>query len=88
MPKKDLHVIYWDSSAILSTIFKDRHSAAAKRWVHKESIHLMSTLAYTEPSLRAHSFILKILCLAELSQAILLSRQRASWLQMPINFLS
>ncbi len=48
MPKKDLNVIYWDSSAILSTIFKDRHSAEAKRWVHKESIHLISTLAYTE----------------------------------------
>lgn len=48
MPKKDLHAIYWDSSAILSTIFKDRHSAEAKRWVRKESIHLMSTLTYTE----------------------------------------
>lgn len=48
MPRKDLYVIYWDSSAILSAIFKDRHSAEAQRWARKESIHLMSTLAYTE----------------------------------------
>ena len=48
MSKKDLYVIYWDSSAILSTIFKDRHSAEAQRWSRKESIHLMSTLAYVE----------------------------------------
>ncbi|SPD72779.1 conserved hypothetical protein [uncultured Desulfobacterium sp.] len=41
-------VIYWDASAILSTLFTDKHSAEAKIWVQKEYIHLVSTLAYSE----------------------------------------
>jgi predicted nucleic acid-binding protein len=42
-------VIYWDASAILSALFKDGHSDEAQKWVHQEeSIHLMSTLSYTE----------------------------------------
>ena len=41
-------VIYWDASALLSTLFTDKHSAKAKNWVRKKCIHLISTLAYTE----------------------------------------
>ena len=44
----DKHVIYWDSSSILSTLFKDNHSQEAVEWSRKEGIHLMSTLAYAE----------------------------------------
>jgi len=49
MPKDDPHVIYWDASAILSALFKDRHSDEAQKWAHQEeSIHLISTLVYAE----------------------------------------
>ena len=49
MRRHDPHVIYWDASAILSTLFKDRHSDEAQNWVHQEeSVHLMTTLAYAE----------------------------------------
>jgi hypothetical protein len=44
-------VIYWDTSAILSSLFTDKHSAKAKDWVSKSSLHLISTLAYPELSL-------------------------------------
>jgi len=44
----DFRVIYWDTSAILSVLFKDRHSDTAQRWVHKEGVHFISTLAYAE----------------------------------------
>lgn len=48
MPRRNLPIVYWDSSAILSAIFKDKHSAEVQRWTRREGIHLMSTLAYTE----------------------------------------
>ncbi len=44
----DKHIIYWDSSSILSVLFKDSHSREAVEWSRKEGVHLMSTLAYTE----------------------------------------
>ena len=49
MPGDDPHVIYWDASAILSALFTDEHTDEAQKWAHKEeSIHLISTLTYTE----------------------------------------
>jgi len=49
MQRDDVHVIYWDASAILSALFKDRHSNEAQNWANqKNNIHLMSTLAYAE----------------------------------------
>ncbi|HIC90799.1 MAG TPA: PIN domain-containing protein [Syntrophaceae bacterium] len=48
MRRDDFQVIYWDTSAILSALFKDRHSDEAQRWAHREGIHLVSTLAYAE----------------------------------------
>lgn len=49
MPRNDPHVIYWDASALLSALFKDRYSDEAQKWAQQEdSIHLISTLAYTE----------------------------------------
>jgi predicted nucleic acid-binding protein len=41
-------VIYWDTSAILSTVFSDAHSETAKIWVEKKGVHFISTLAYAE----------------------------------------
>jgi predicted nucleic acid-binding protein len=49
MQRDDVHVMYWDASAILSALFKDRHSNEAQNWANQEKdIHLMSTLAYAE----------------------------------------
>jgi predicted nucleic acid-binding protein len=44
----DLQVIYWDASAILSTLFKDINSERATAWAEIEGIHFISTLAYSE----------------------------------------
>jgi len=44
---KDVY-IYWDASAVLSTLVKDSHSDGALRWIRKEGLHLLSTLAYAE----------------------------------------
>ena len=40
--------VYWDSSSILSLLFKDSHSKEALSWSNKEGVHLLSTLGYTE----------------------------------------
>ncbi len=44
----DLKVIYWDASAILSVLFKDSHSNTAVKWIAKEAVHFLTTLAYAE----------------------------------------
>lgn len=41
-------VVYWDSSAVLSALFKDSHSVEAQEWSFKKGVHLVSTLAYAE----------------------------------------
>jgi predicted nucleic acid-binding protein len=47
--KNDIQsVIYWDSSAILSALFKDTRSEEAIEWSQKKGVHLISTLAYAE----------------------------------------
>ena len=48
MKTNDSQVIYWDASAVLSTLFEDRHSQEAQRWARKDEVHLLSTLAYSE----------------------------------------
>ena len=44
----DFRVNYWDTSAVLSVLFKDSHSDVAQKWVHEEGVHFISTLAYAE----------------------------------------
>jgi hypothetical protein len=39
---KSVQVIYWDPSAVLSALFTDTHSKAAK------GVHFISTLTFTE----------------------------------------
>jgi len=45
---KDVQVIYWDASAVLSALFADGHSQAARKWSAAEGVHFMSTLTFTE----------------------------------------
>jgi predicted nucleic acid-binding protein len=40
--------VYWDSSAVLSTLFEDRYSKQAARWAGSSGMHLLSTLAWAE----------------------------------------
>ena len=41
-------VVYWDTSAILSVLFRDEHSEKAKRMADQEGVHLLSSLGYSE----------------------------------------
>ncbi|MBV8724132.1 MAG: type II toxin-antitoxin system VapC family toxin [Candidatus Eremiobacteraeota bacterium] len=41
-------VIYWDTSAVLSVLFEDEHSAVALRRIRRTDVHLLSTLAWAE----------------------------------------
>lgn len=43
-------VIYWDSSAVISALFKDSNSRKAKVIAEKDELHLLTTLAYAEVS--------------------------------------
>jgi len=40
--------VYWDSSAVLGALFKDRASDQAGRWAGRSGVHLISTLAWAE----------------------------------------
>ena len=40
--------VYWDSSSILSALFKDSHSKEAMNWFRKNGVHLISTLSHNE----------------------------------------
>ena len=48
MTKRVPVAVYWDSSSILSVLFKDTHSIEALNWFRKNGAHLISTLGYTE----------------------------------------
>ena len=41
-------LIYWDASAVLSALIKDKHSQEAHRWVQRSGFHFLSTLSYSE----------------------------------------
>lgn len=41
-------IIYWDASALLSVLFRDRHSDEALELLQEESLHFLSTLAQAE----------------------------------------
>jgi predicted nucleic acid-binding protein len=41
-------VVYWDSSGILSALFKDSHSRKVLVWFKKKGIHLISSLGCAE----------------------------------------
>lgn len=41
-------VIYWDSSAVISALFKDTNSRKAKVIAERNALHLLTTLTYAE----------------------------------------
>lgn len=41
-------VIYWDASAVLSTLFRDAHSDTAWDFSRRTGVHLLSSLAWAE----------------------------------------
>lgn len=41
-------VVYWDSSAILSVLFRDMHSEIALTRIRRPDIHIVSSLGWTE----------------------------------------
>jgi predicted nucleic acid-binding protein len=47
MPETSV-VIYWDSSAVLSALFKDPNSRRAKLMADGDGLHLLTTFAYAE----------------------------------------
>ncbi len=40
--------IYWDTSAIISTLFQDAHTEAAQRAKKRKAFHILSSLAIAE----------------------------------------
>ena len=41
-------IVYWDASAVLSALFKDKHSEEAINWSLREGVHLISSLCCSE----------------------------------------
>ncbi|MDA8345716.1 MAG: type II toxin-antitoxin system VapC family toxin [Thermaerobacter sp.] len=41
-------VLYWDTSAVLSTLMADRHTDLAVRQLRSQATHLLSSLAWAE----------------------------------------
>ncbi|GAC1451954.1 MAG: hypothetical protein PVSMB8_11220 [Vulcanimicrobiaceae bacterium] len=55
--KRTAHVVtYWDTSAIVSVLFSDEHSASATTFARAKGTHVMSSLAWSE----AHAVIARI----------------------------
>lgn len=48
MHNNNLVVTYWDASAVLSALFKDKHSEEAINWSRREGVHLISSLSFAE----------------------------------------
>lgn len=48
MTKRSQPVVYWDTSAILSVLFKDAHSEKARNLADQDGVHLISSLGYAE----------------------------------------
>ncbi len=48
MKKPVLVAVYWDSTSVLSALFKDPHSEQALNMSKKKGIHFLSTLCYAE----------------------------------------
>jgi uncharacterized protein with PIN domain len=41
-------VVYWDTSAVLASLFTDDHSPQAQYWINQDGFHFLSTLTYAE----------------------------------------
>jgi predicted nucleic acid-binding protein len=49
-------VVYWDTSAVLATLFRDEHSDRATRIANSDAVHVLSSLAWAE----THAVIARI----------------------------
>ncbi len=45
---KKMAIIYWDSTALLSFLFRDRHSEQVMEKARQEGVHLLTTLTIAE----------------------------------------
>lgn len=41
-------VVYWDTLAVLSSLFSDDRSPQAQYWINQDGFHFLSTLTYAE----------------------------------------
>ena len=48
---KSVQVIYWDSSAVLTALFTDTHSKAAKKWSAAKGVHFEKSEDPYKPNL-------------------------------------
>lgn len=48
MVKDSPPVLYWDTSAVMSVLFKDKHSEKAQSLADYAGVHLISSLGYAE----------------------------------------
>jgi predicted nucleic acid-binding protein len=46
--EREAIVVYWDTSAVLSSLFADIHSPQAQYWANRDGFHFLSTLTYAE----------------------------------------
>jgi len=65
--------VYWDSSAILSALFRDRHSDEAGRYASSAAVHFLSTLAWAE----VHAVIARIACERALAKTLVAASREA-----------
>jgi predicted nucleic acid-binding protein len=59
--------VYWDSSAVLSVLFRDRHTEDAVAWARRPGVHLLSSVAWAE----VHAVIARIARERALAEALL-----------------
>lgn len=55
-PKASLGVLYWDTSAVMSALFRDHNSDQAAAAAHEPGTHLISSLGWAE----SHAVIARI----------------------------
>ena len=48
MSQEPTGAVYWDSSAVLSALFQDTHSAEASKRARGSEVHFLSTLTWAE----------------------------------------
>jgi predicted nucleic acid-binding protein len=78
-------VIYWDSSAILSLLFKEGNSRKAKVIAERHALHLLSTLAYAEVNAVISRTIREHILTETLTQSVHEILDRGLWRRISIS---
>lgn len=84
MKGKKPQVIYWDTSAILSTLLQDDHSEQALRYAGLDAIHLISSLAVAETHAVLNRLRRERLLADILIEAALEALETGPWRQLKI----